>query len=67
MFLVAWVAVLAAAPDALACAVCMGNRDSEMVRGAESGVLTLALITYALLMGFGGMIALWIVRSRKLM
>jgi hypothetical protein len=49
----------------LACAVCGGDKQSDMVKGAESGVIVLLVVTYALLMGCGGMIAFWSIRSRR--
>jgi hypothetical protein len=61
-----FVATAASVQPVLGCAVCGGERDSQMVQGAESGVLTLVLITYALLMGGGGMIAFWSIRSRRI-
>jgi hypothetical protein len=50
-----------------ACAVCQGNRDSDLVKGAEAGVLTMVLITYGVLMLFGAMIVACFVRSRRRM
>lgn len=49
----------------LACAVCGGDKNSDMVKGAESGVIVLMIITYALLMSCGGMIAFWSIRARR--
>ena len=50
---------------AWACAVCQGDPDSEMVKGAEAGVILLAVLTYGLLMGFVGFFVTCIVRSRR--
>jgi uncharacterized membrane protein YhaH (DUF805 family) len=67
-----WIAVaglsgcLMGAADVMACAVCMGDRDSNMVKGAESGVLLMVLVTYALLIGVGGIVTVWAVRARRL-
>lgn len=51
---------------ALACAVCQGNRDSQLVKGAESGVLTLVFVTYGLLIGMAGICTMWALRARRL-
>lgn len=48
-----------------ACAVCQGDPDSELVKGAEAGVILLAVVTYGLLMGFAGFFVTCIVRSRR--
>lgn len=50
---------------AWACAVCQGDPNSEMVKGAEAGVLLLAVVTYGLLMGFAGFFVTCIVRARR--
>jgi hypothetical protein len=46
----------------LACAVCFGNSDSDMARGARLSVLFLLALTY-LVMG-GGVAAFFYSRSR---
>jgi len=51
--------------SAWACAVCQGDPDSELVKGAEAGVLLLAVLTYGLFMGFAGVFVTWFVRSRR--
>jgi hypothetical protein len=51
---------------AWACSVCGGNPDSELVKGAEAGVLTMVVITYGLLLGLGAMMVACFVRSRRL-
>ncbi len=56
---------LSAAP-AWACAVCQGNKDSDLVKGAEAGVFTMVLITYGVLMCFGAMVVACFIRSRRL-
>ena len=50
---------------AWACAVCQGDPDSELVKGAEAGVILLAVVTYGLLMGFAGFFVTCIVRARR--
>lgn len=54
------------AKESLACAVCQGNRDSQLVKGAESGVLTLVFVTYGLLIGMAGICTMWALRARRL-
>lgn len=51
--------------SARACAVCQGNPDSDLVKGAKSGVLMMILVTYGVLLCFGGFAALWFVRHRR--
>ena len=51
---------------AWACGVCQGDPDSEMVKGAEAGVIFLAVVIYGLLMGFAGFFVTCIVRARRL-
>lgn len=53
------------AAPAWACAVCQGNKDSDLVKGAEAGVFTMVLITYGVLMCLGAMVAACFVRSRR--
>ncbi len=57
---------LIAAPQAFACSVCQGDPDSSMVQGAKAGVILMVSVTYALLLCFGGTMAVWFVRARKL-
>lgn len=47
------------------CAVCFGDKDDPLIRGASSGILVMLIITYGVLLGMGGVFASWIVRSRK--
>jgi len=65
-WLIAVSIVLMSNVPAWACSVCQGDPDSELVKGAEAGVLLLAVLTYGLLMGFAGFFVTWIVRSRRL-
>ncbi len=60
------VAVCAITTAAQACPVCFGDPDSEMVQGAQAGVIFMLGVVYAVLLGFGGFMALWIVRARKI-
>ncbi|GJQ26618.1 MAG: hypothetical protein HBSAPP02_16500 [Phycisphaerae bacterium] len=58
--------IACSANEAMACAVCQGNRDSQLVKGAESGVLTLVFVTYGLLIGMAGICTMWALRARRL-
>ncbi|MEK6643426.1 MAG: hypothetical protein AABZ08_05910 [Planctomycetota bacterium] len=58
--------VLLTALPLQACAVCGGDKDSDMVKGAMSGVIVMVCITYGVLLGFAGMIATFVVRARRL-
>ena len=51
------------APEVLACPVCYGSSDDEVIRGAELSVLFMVGVTYALLMG-GGVLAVVLFRRR---
>lgn len=55
-----------AARPAHACAVCFGDPNSPLVKGAASGVLVLGGITYAVLLAFAGVALSWTLRARKL-
>ena len=65
MVLIAMTALLLRPALVSACSVCMGNRDSDMVKGAEAGVFFMVLVTYTVLLSFAGMTAFWFVRSRR--
>lgn len=60
------VALLSASFDLSACAVCYGNADSDMVKGAKAGVIFLIIMIYALLMGMAGIAGYWYYRAKKL-
>jgi len=49
-----------------ACSVCFKNPDSELVKGAQAGVLFLAIVIYALLTGMLVLVYTWYRRSRSL-
>lgn len=51
---------------AQACSVCGGDKNSDMVKGALSGVVVMVIITYGLLMSFAALIVTWFVRARRL-
>ncbi len=49
-----------------ACAVCFKDPNSELVKGAQSGVLFLGILVYALLMGILGIAFTWYRRAKAL-
>ena len=57
--------VIAAPSIAGACAVCAGDPESPLTHGARNGVMVMVLITYALILGFGGMFAAKILHARR--
>lgn len=52
--------------SARACAVCAGDPQSPLAQGARQGILTMLIITYVVVIGFAGMFAVTIVRSRRM-
>ena len=61
------VAGLLASPSrALACAVCFGDPESSMAKGAVAGVLVLMGVIAFVLAGVAGTGLFWIQRSRRL-
>ena len=61
----AFCALLGMSPQALACAVCNGDPQSPLTHGAKQGILTMLIVTYAVLIGFGAMFCAVMVRSRR--
>lgn len=57
--------VLMGAPRALACAACAQTEDTNMADGAKAGVIVMAVITYVVLSGFGGLTLFFMVRARR--
>lgn len=53
------------ANDAAACAVCFGDPDSALTKGAANGVIFLAAVVYLVLMAMGMVGVFWILRARK--
>lgn len=49
-----------------ACAVCFGDPESDMARGAVAGIIVLASIVGFVLMGITGTGIFWVHRSRQL-
>lgn len=64
--LIAMAAFLAVADRAMACAVCFGDPDSSMVKGATAGVLVLLGVIGVVLAGFVGTGLFWMQRNRRL-
>jgi len=58
--------VLALPQLAHACATCFGDPESNIAKGAASGVMVLALILYGLMMCMAGTTFLWWRRSRAI-
>ncbi|MEK6675264.1 MAG: hypothetical protein AABZ47_06365 [Planctomycetota bacterium] len=48
----------------LACAVCFGDPDSPMTKGAAAGILVLGGFISSVLLGIVSVIAFWFYRSR---
>lgn len=65
--LVALCTVLGVAPQALACAVCYGDPQSPLTQGAKQGIVTMLIVTYALLLGFAAMFGVVMIRARRRM
>lgn len=60
-------AVLACLPGRLlACAVCFGDPDSDMAKGASAGVMFMVGVIGTMLLGIAGLGLTWIHRSRQL-
>ena len=49
-----------------ACAVCFKDPDSDLTKGAQAGVLFLAIVVYSLMMGIGVVIYKWYKRAKAL-
>ncbi len=65
-----WVAAAAALgvmlPEiARACAVCYGDPESDMAKGAAAGVLVLMGIVVSVLVGIVGVTIFWVRRARR--
>lgn len=50
---------------ATACAVCFGDPNSDMAKGAAAGVLAMVGIIYGVLMCFAGVTVFWIIRMKR--
>ena len=65
-FALVCVVVMVAAQPVHACAVCFGDPESNMAKGAVAGVLALAGFIGFVLMGITGTGLFWILRNRQL-
>ncbi|MCH7591593.1 MAG: hypothetical protein IH989_02280 [Planctomycetes bacterium] len=59
-------AVASATTEVHACAVCFGDPNSPMVKGAAAGVLVLVGVISFVLLGVAGTGMFWVHRSRRL-
>jgi hypothetical protein len=61
-------AMLSLAPAGLAhaCATCFGDPESNIAKGAASGVMVMAVILYGVMMCMAGTTFLWWRRSRRM-
>ena len=57
---------LGAVKDAAACAVCFGEPNSAMVKGAEAGILVLLGVIGSLLLSIIGVTVFWAYRAKRL-
>jgi len=55
-----------AAPAAQACAVCFGDPNDPLVKGAASGVVFMAVVIYGVLLSMVGMASLCLIRARRI-
>ena len=62
----AFLVVVLATRPAQACAVCFGDPNSEMVKGAKAGVLVLVVIVYAVLLTFASVAGFWMFKAKRL-
>lgn len=63
---VAFAAVVSPATQARACAVCFGDSESPLAKGAAAGVLVLVGVISVVLLGVAGTGVFWVHRSRRL-
>ncbi len=61
----AWGIVLAGSNLAQACAVCFGDPDSDMVKGAKAGVWVMVGVVYSLLLTMVGIAVAWGLKARQ--
>ena len=66
LLLLAACVMLAMPQLAHACATCFGDPDSNIAKGAFSGVMVMALILYGVMMCMAGTTFLWWRRSRRI-
>ncbi len=52
--------------NALACAVCFGDPDSSLAKGAVAGVVLLGCVIFCVLLGIAGTAFHWSRKARRL-
>ncbi len=52
--------------NAYACAVCLGNADSPLVKSANAAVVLLLGVVCSVLIAFAALFISWVVRARRL-
>jgi hypothetical protein len=60
-----WVAFILC-DEALACAVCFGDPDSDLAKGAVAGVVLLGCVIFCVLLGIAGTAVHWSRKARRL-
>jgi hypothetical protein len=58
--------ILVSAGAAQACSVCQGDPADPLVKGAQSGVLFMAGLTYFVVLGMIAVPIVWTIRARRL-
>lgn len=64
--IVAGAALLFAPTAARACAVCFGDPNSDMAKGAVRGVAFMIIVTVVMLLSIASIAGMWAVRARRL-
>jgi len=59
-------ALLLAPRTVEACAVCFGDPDSDLAKGAVRGVAFMIMVTAVMLLSIASIAGVWIVRARRL-
>lgn len=49
-----------------ACAVCFGDPNSGLVKGAKAGMIVLGVIVYFVLFTFAGVAGFWALKAKRL-
>ena len=60
------IGLLAVVGEGMACAVCFGDPNSAMVKGAEAGIVVLLGVIGTLLLSIVGVIVFWAHRAKQL-
>ena len=59
-------AMVLTANSGWSCAVCFGDPEAPMTKGAQAGVIFLAGVVYSILMASGSVVVYWMIRARRL-